>query len=200
MFLMEERDIALNIRLLREARGMTLTRLAQQTKLTKGAISKIETAQVSPPVSTLLRIATALNVPLARLFAEDTTDPSYVLTRRGKGRVITRDGTQFGYSYAALALEAQHKSIEPFLLSIKPGNPVGRFQHEGEEFIYMLDGQLEFTVGDSRMLLHAGDSLYFNPTLVHTTRVLGRKTARFICVFVQERRTNSTTRNNRRRS
>lgn len=184
---MEERDVGLNIRGLREERGMTVTLLAKHAKLTKSAVSKIESAQVSPPVATLLRLATALNVPLARLFAEDKPDPDFVLTRKGEGRVITMDGTQFGYSYAALALDAQHKSIEPFLLTIEPGNPVGRFEHGGEEFIYMLEGRLEFTVGQTALRLDPGDSLYFNPQRVHTTRATGKKAARFICVFVQER-------------
>lgn len=184
---MEEREIGANIRRLRQERGLTVTAVARRAALSKGTVSKIETGSSSPPVATLLRIATALNVPLARLFAEQQADPPFVLTRKGRGRIITRDGTRFGYSYTALALEAAHKTMEPFLLTIRPGDPVGRFEHGGEEFIYMLDGQLEFTVGESELVLHRGDALYFDPTQVHTTRAVGRKAAQFLCMFVQER-------------
>lgn len=196
---MDERVLGANIRAMRERAGLTVTALAQRAELTKGGLSKIETGRASPPISTLMRIADALGVPLASFFEEPETDPPFVLTRKGQGRIITRDGTRFGYSYEALALEMRHKRIEPFLLTIRPGDPPGSFRHGGQEFIYMLAGRLQFTVGSHTMVLRPGDSLYFDPTLPHSTRVMGKRSARFLCVFVQEDSSRLAARPRRRR-
>ena len=181
---MDERTIGATIRQLRSAAGLTVTALAKKAELTKSTLSKIENGQISSPIATLVRLAHALRVPLAEFFAEPRTDPPFVLTRRGKGRIITTDGSRFGYSYEALALGMRHKTAEPFVLTIRPEDGVGEFRHEGEEFIYMLSGRLRFTVGTETLTLGPGDSLAFDPRLKHTTRALGKKPARFLCVFV----------------
>jgi transcriptional regulator with XRE-family HTH domain len=182
---MNEQTIGEQIRRLRQRSGLTLTALARDAGLTKSALSKIETGQISSPVSTLLRIAAALEVTISEFFVEAETNPPFALTRKGQGRLIARDGSQWGYSHEALAAAMRHKIGEPFLLTIKPGDPKGRFQHDGQEFIYMLSGRMEFSVGDNHFQLHPGDSLYFDPNHVHTTRVYGKQPARFVCIFMQ---------------
>jgi len=183
---MDEKTLGANIRSCRERSGATLTALAQRAGLTKSALSKIETGKGSPPISTLLRIAEALGAPLAEMFAEPEASIPYVLTRRGEGRVIIGDGSRFGYSYEALALDMPRKVFEPFLLTIRPGDPQGVFQHAGQEFIHMLSGELEFTIAGQKLRLRQGDSLYLDPSLEHRTRVVGKRPARFLCLFTQD--------------
>ncbi len=183
---MDERDIGANIRRQREAAGLTLTALAQRAELTKSSLSKIETGQSSAPISTVLLHRGRPGCAACGIFVAPAEEPAYVLTRHGQGRIITRDGSRFGYSYEALALAMRHKHAEPFVLTIRPGDPVGRFRHGGEEFIYMLAGQLAMTIGEDELMLHPGDSLYFDPTHEHTTRVLGKTPAKFLCLFVQD--------------
>jgi transcriptional regulator with XRE-family HTH domain len=183
---MNEQTLGANIRRLRGEARQTLTGLAKAAGMTKSTLSKIETGRISPPISTLMRIADALGIRLAKFFDEPEEAPPYVLTRRGKGRIISRDGSRFGYSYQALALDMPGKQAEPFLLTIRPGDPLGKFRHGGQEFIHMLSGTLEFTVDKDRLVLQPGDSLYFDPARGHTTRVIGRSPARFLCVFIQD--------------
>jgi transcriptional regulator with XRE-family HTH domain len=185
-FLVDERLIGTRIRSLREQSGLSLTSAAAKSGVTKSTLSKIETGRVSSPISTLLRIAQSLEVPIAEFFNESDRVPAYVLTRKNKGRIISQDGSKFGYSYEALALEMQRKIAEPFLLTIKPEDPAGSFSHGGQEFIYMLAGSMEFTIGEETFSLHPGDSLYFDPANVHTTKVRGKTPAKFLCVFVQK--------------
>lgn len=182
---MNEQSIGRNIRRLRQATGLTVTALAHKADMTKSTLSKIETGRVSAPISTLLRIARAMEATISEFFVEETVNPPFVLTRKGQGRLTSHDGSQWGYSYEALALEMRYKIGEPFLLTIRPGDPKGQFQHGGQEFIYMLSGRIIFTVGKHALRLHPGDSLYLDPTHVHTTQVLGKQPARFICVFMQ---------------
>lgn len=189
MFPMNEQDIGENIRALREAAGLTLTATAKKAALTKSALSKIETGQSSPPIATLLRIAKALNVSLVDFFTAEKAHLPYVLTRKGDGRVISRDGSRLGYSYEALGLEKSDKIAEPFLLTVKQDDPEGVFHHDGQEFIYMLSGQMLFTINDEKLTLHAGDSLYFDSTNVHRTCAVGKRPAKFICVFIQQQKT-----------
>jgi transcriptional regulator with XRE-family HTH domain len=183
---MDELLIGTRIRMLRERTGLSLTAAAAKSGVTKGTLSKIETGRVSSPISTFLRIAQALDVPVAEFFAESSRAPAFVLTRKNEGRIIARDGSKFGYSYEALALEMRGKTAEPFLLTIRPEDPAGAFSHGGQEFIYMLSGSMELTIGGEPLVLRPGDSLYFDPSRVHRTRAMGKKPAKFLCVFVQK--------------
>ncbi len=183
---MDQQTIGANIRQLRTQARQSLTDLARVAGMTKGSLSKIETGSISAPISTLMRLADAMGVRLAEFFAEPDNQAAYVLTRRGKGRLISRDGSRFGYSYEALAVGMPAKLAEPFVLTIRPGDPAGRFQHGGQEFIYMLSGALEVSVAGERITLQVGDSLYFNPTASHATQVVGTVPARFLCVFIQD--------------
>ncbi|MFH1477348.1 MAG: XRE family transcriptional regulator [Verrucomicrobiota bacterium] len=182
---MNEQIIGANIRRLRQRSGLTLTALAKKAMMTKSALSKIETGQTSSPISTLLRIAATLEATIAEFFIEETTNPPFILTRKGEGQIISRDGSQWGYAYEALALKLKQKIGEPFLLTIRPGDPKGQFQHGGQEFIYMLSGQMEFSIGGTVLKLNPGDSLYFDPALLHTTKVTGKHPAVFLCIFMQ---------------
>lgn len=186
MFPVNEHRIGTTIRQLRTSAGLTLTALAAKADLTKSTLSKIETGQVSAPISTFIRIADALGVRLADFFAESDTPPPYVLTRKGKGRVITRDGSRFGYAYEALGLEMPYRQIEPFLLTVHPGDEGATFRHGGQEFIYVLSGKIEFTVGSDLLLLKPGDSLLFDPMQEHRVQVVGKTPARFLAIFSQD--------------
>jgi transcriptional regulator with XRE-family HTH domain len=185
---MDEITIGTNIRRRRERLALTLTELARQANLTKGALSKIETGKGSPAIATMLRIAKALGTSLSELFAEEETPAPYAFTPNGQGQVITRDGSRFGYAYQALALSMKNKAVEPFLLTIRPGDPPGVFHHEGQEFIYMLSGLMEFSIGQQKLRLSRGDALYFDSSHKHSTHILGKKPATFLCLFIPKDR------------
>ena len=63
------------------------------------------------------------------------------------------------------------------------------FTHDGEEFVYLLSGKLECRLGDDTFVLRPGDSLYFDPSRKHSSRVFGKKPARYLCIFIQRRKT-----------
>lgn len=182
---MDEQTIGRAIRALREAKGLSLTEAAARAGLSKGALSKVETARISSPISTLLAIADALEVHLSRFFEEREERPSFVVTRAGEAPVISRGGSQYGYSYQALALAMPDRLMDPFLLTVRPGDRRGTFRHKGQEFIHMLTGRMRMRIGVETVILEAGDSLYFDPALEHSCEALDRKAARFLCCFLQ---------------
>ncbi len=183
---MNEEDVGQNIRRIREREGLNLATAAARASMTASALSKIEKAQSSAPLSTLMSIADALGVSLASFFEEPAAQPNFIVTRKGKGKVVVRDGSKFGYAYEALTVEMPGKRVEPFILSTKPGDKVGYFQHGGQEFNYVLSGHIEMRVGDETVELSAGDAIYFNPRLPHGSRMLSKEPVRVLCLFIQD--------------
>jgi len=183
---MDETTIGANIREIRLAKKASLTDVAKRSGLTKGTLSKIENGQVSSPISTLLSIAEALGVHLSDFVREEAPAKRWTLTRKGEGRLIVRDGSRFGYAYEGLAVDFPGRLAEPFILTIRPQDRVGKFRHGGHEFIYLLSGKVEFTVGSEVFEMSEGDFLYFDSTLPHQTRLLGKEPARFLCCFLEK--------------
>ncbi len=183
---MDERTIGANIRKVRLAKEASLTEVAKRAGITKGTLSKIETGQTSSPISTLLSIASALGVHLSDFVREETPAKRYTLTRKGQGRLVVRDGSKFGYAYEGLAVDFPNRLAEPFVFTIRPGDEIGKFQHDGQEFIYVLSGHVEITVGSDAFEMKEGDFIYFDPTQTHQTRLLGDEPARFLCCFIEK--------------
>ena len=169
-------------------RKLTLQDLADLTGLTKGYLSKIERSKKAPPFSTITRIANALGVEVSYLFqdnggAED--DPRIVFTKKGQGESVKTAGAFYGYGYEALASKKPGKNMIPYI--IEPvAEEIGVFHHEGEEFIYVLEGVHEFTYDGKTYLMEEGDSVYFDSGIPHTGRNIGH--ARLLAVLFNYKR------------
>lgn len=160
------------VRRLRLARNLRLEDLALRTGYSKGFLSKIENAKASPPIATLMKLAGALGVDAAELLADDAglaAPDASVHVKAGEGVEIVNEGAGPGYTFHALAAARAQKAMEPFLLIVRPEDvdPKKRFEHPGEEWIYVLEGQLEYAVGDEIFSMGPGDSLYFEATRPH---------------------------------
>jgi transcriptional regulator with XRE-family HTH domain len=192
---MGEETIAKNIYNLRKKRKITLDKLADLTGLTKGYLSKIERAKKAPPYSTLNKIAIAFGVDAASLLEENPQDKRNIqmsFTKESKGKSIKvvgslAEGSLYGYNYEALASEKSGKNMEPFI--IEPSfDEEAIFQHEGEEFMYVLEGRHDFIYNGNHYLMEKGDSVYFDAAVPHTGRSLGKKKAKLLAVMYNYRR------------
>lgn len=157
---MDERLIGENLREIRLSLGQTLTEVAKLAGLTKSTLSKIETGQVSAPISTFMKIADAMGRELAEFFRKPSERPPFVLTRKGEGETIVRGGSKFGYTYEALAIEMPGKRAEPFLLTIQPGDKKGTFGHGGQSIRNRSDKHFRypFSVHDGSTRNEYGDA------------------------------------------
>ncbi|HKO69159.1 MAG TPA: XRE family transcriptional regulator [Burkholderiaceae bacterium] len=171
---------------LRARKRVTLERLAEVTGFTKGYLSKIENSKKVPPIASLARIATALDADIAYFF--QTRDGSArsstsVVHRKDRQRVV-RGGTAFGYDYVTLAHNRRNKRMEPFLFSF-PRRIAGHvhFKHDGEEFLFILTGRVEFEVNGETYILEEGDSLYFDASLPHRGRALGASAKAIVVTY-----------------
>lgn len=186
---MDERQIAKNIKKIRLDLQMSQEKLAEMSGLTKGYISKIEKSDTAPPLSTLSKIAAALNVDITLLTAEGIDLPGDIdlcIVRKGEGKKIS-NATLEGYHYEALAHKKSGKNMEPFFL-MPAFDEKAVFQHEGEEFMYVLEGVHEFIYKDKKFILNEGDSIYFDSRIPHTGRSLGKKRAKILAVMYSYKR------------
>lgn len=171
-----ERSIGERMATLRARRKVTLERLAEVTGFTKGYLSKIENSRKVPPIGSLARIATALDADLSHFFQTPgaSSRNAVSVVHRKERQPVVRGGTAFGYDYSSLAHHRRDKRMEPFLFSFP--RRIDRhvhFQHEGEEFLFILSGKVEFEVDGDKYILEDGDSLYFDASLPHKGRALG---------------------------
>jgi transcriptional regulator with XRE-family HTH domain len=186
---MDEKLIAKNIKKIRLDNHMSQERLAELSGLTKGYISKIEKSDTAPPLSTLSKIASALKVDITLLTAEELELPGDIdlcIVRKGEGKKIST-ATLVGYHYEALAYKKSGKNMEPFFL-MPAFDEKAVFMHEGEEFMYVLEGVHEFIYKDRTYILKEGDSIYFDSRIPHTGRSIGKKRAKILAIMYSYKR------------
>jgi transcriptional regulator with XRE-family HTH domain len=182
---MDERQIVENIKRIRQAKRVSLEQLAKIAGLTKGYISKIEHSQKAPPISTLFKIAKALDTEASVLIAEASSEApektSICIVRKDERREVVSRGTFYGYRYESLAYKKIGKSMEPYIL--EPAfDERAIFSHDGEEFMYVLEGIHEFVFNNHRYILKEGDSVYYDSKIPHSGRSVGRKKAKILMV------------------
>ncbi|MDO8956900.1 MAG: cupin domain-containing protein [Deltaproteobacteria bacterium] len=185
----KELNLGEKIKTLRQRRGMSLQQMADQTSLSKPLLSQVESEVVAPPVATLLKISKALNVNIGYFFQAEESGKRAVIVRKNERKQVFRriheDASKVGYYYEALAYPKVDKHMEPFQVQfeVKKKEDLLFFTHQGEEFVFVLEGQLEFNYENETFLLEAGDSLYFDSSLPHAFRAMGRKNALAIDVI-----------------
>ncbi len=161
-------DVGIRLRQLREQRGLSIRALARQSGLSANALSLIERGRSSPSVSTLYKVATAMDVPITTFFQTEPELHDVVYIRAGeRTRVPFTRGLVEG-----LGGEGFSGRVEPFALTLENGANSGPqpIVHTGHEFVLCLRGQLEYQVEDEIFLLEAGDTLLFAAHRQHRWR------------------------------
>lgn len=184
-----ELQIGKKIRNIRHERRLTLQAVADATGLSKPLLSQIENDQVIPPLATLLRIANAFHVQLQTFFQEEGSSSRCVLTRAGESQKMLRrpvdEANPPPYSYRSLAHGKKNRRLEPFLVEFD--NCQWRQEmmasHEGEEFVYLLEGEIELYYGEEIYKLSAGDSVYYDSTEPHAFISRGAVKPRAVAVL-----------------
>ena len=177
--------IGAQIREFRKQLKMTVVEVSKQAGLSQGMLSKIERGVTSPSLNTLSAIAGALNVPVTAFFRkyEEQRDCSYV--RDGEGLVIERQGSRAGHQYRLLGHNISKRiNTEPYLITLTDESEVfPLFQHQGVEFIYLLEGEVVYRHANRTYLLRPGDSLFFDAEAPHGPEELISLPIRMIAVL-----------------
>lgn len=166
-------------------RGLRLKDVAEATGLSKSLISKIENNKTSPSLSTLHRVAKALNTNVSALFAMDETLDK-VVHRPHERPIAGKVQTMVEWDGIEAEIMVPYENgrlLEGFVFVMEPGgHSGGLLQHAGEECGYVLEGQLELTVDGKTYTLNPGDSFFFISDKPHAYRNPGKVTTRVIWI------------------
>jgi transcriptional regulator with XRE-family HTH domain len=178
--------IAHHVRSRRQEIGLNVGQLAERTGISKGMLSKIENAQTSPSLSTIERLASALDMPLTSLFRGLAEERDAVFVKAGAGPEIVRKGTRAGHTYELLgSLRGPYKRVEPLLVSLDERSEVfPLFQHTGIEILYMLEGVMEYSYGRQSYRMGPGDTLQFEGDIPHGPTMLVKVPIRFLSITI----------------
>ena len=174
-------DVGQRLRILREERAISMRALARRSGLSANALSMIERGLTSPSVSTLNKLATALEVPITAFFRQEPVREQIVFRKSSeRTRIPFLRGLIEG-----LGGENFTGRVEAFLLTLENGGSSGPHGmiHTGHEVVFCFRGVIEYEVEDKRFVLEAGDSLIFSAQLVHRWRNLGSNTANALIVI-----------------
>ncbi len=186
---MLEKKIADKIHEIRKNKGLTLAQLGDATGLSKGLLSRIENNQVSPPIATLSKIASGLEVPIGIFFEEDETDhKGYTVTYKNERKQVIRRGTKIGFIYYSLSSLKTRHLIEPFIIRypVIGKEPIKLFDHFGEEFLFVLKGKMDLVYGKEKIRLKAGDAIHFDPSIPHRGQNVGKEESECLVIVIDE--------------
>ncbi|MCC9643524.1 cupin domain-containing protein [Rhodopirellula sp. JC740] len=175
-------ELAQRLRQLRLDRGYTLEDVAQRSGQTKSWLSRVENFRITPSLSSLAELANALGVSTASLLEGLDDRPQIVCVRHDQRQRIQRDPDSM-IEYYSLAHERTHRTMDPFLLNVPSGEIREPRTHEGEEFLIVLKGRVQFIYGDETFTLTKGDSLYFDSEVEHALRNPYANDAEVLCLF-----------------
>jgi transcriptional regulator with XRE-family HTH domain len=169
-------DVPLSSRIkaMRESRKLDLETLAQKAGLTADFLAEIEEGKISPPVGALISISRALAVDSSTLLAEE----------RKKERQEGYEKRTQAYSYQSLTPDAQDKHLWAYLITLDPkkDHEMVAYKHEGEEFVYVLEGEVELKVGDDLVHLSGSESFHFNSSLSHHLKNLSDSQSKLLVI------------------
>ena len=158
------------IKALREEKGLALDELSKLTGFDVELLSNIENSKVQPQLGTIIKLSKALDSAFGRLVS-GVGEKLYSITRKKEQKIISRSTTRKGqrqvYVYKSLAPEVKGRHMEALIVKLEENPDKDMSIHEGEEFIYVLDGIVVLHIGDERYDLEPGDSAYYLSTTPH---------------------------------
>jgi len=181
--------IASKIVTVRESLGLSAADLAERSGCDITVIEQLEAGELAPSLAPLIKITRALGMRLGTLL-DDDTGVGPVITRKGAAEEVTRlksleTSSESGVlDFFSLAAGKNTRHMEPFMITVAPGDADDRTlsSHEGEEFIYVLEGAIEVDYGKGSHVIEAGDSIYYDSIVPHVVKAAGDETARILAV------------------
>ncbi len=177
-------EIADRIAYLREAVGLKPEEVAIKIGIPLDDYRRYEIGQTDIPISILYATAHVLDVDATELLCgEAPRMTKYSVTRKGHGVSVPQHE---GYEFEALAYNYVGRDKEPMIVSLSPADRNPKlFEHDGQEFNYVLEGKIGLTFGQKTIELAAGDSIYFDSSVPHAQFAIDGN-AKFLSVIDQE--------------
>jgi transcriptional regulator with XRE-family HTH domain len=175
----------------RDKRGLSLEDVSQRTGIDVSMLSQIEEGAVAPPLGTIIKLAKALEMRMG-YFISGEEDRPYTIVRHSDRKVVSRYDSKkakyYGYEYESLAPHKKERHMEPFLVTLESAETEEeRSTHDGQEFIFVLQGQMEVRLGEELHILDPGDAIYYDSTVPHLVKAHGKKPTKILAVLYTEK-------------
>ena len=170
---------------LREIMDITAEEMAERMKISVGEYNLYERGERDFSFSFLYNAANILGVDVLDIISGESPKlKKCAVVRKNQGYDIMR---REAYGYKHLAFTFSNKKAEPFMVTVEPkaGEEIKLHWHEGQEFNYMVSGNMEFYLDNIVYELSEGDSVYFDSGVPHAMRALGNQPAKFIAVVIK---------------
>jgi transcriptional regulator with XRE-family HTH domain len=178
-------EIGRRIKSLRREKGLSLEDLADQTGFEADLLAKIENNEVYPQLGTMIKLSKSLDAAFGQLIS-GAGDKPYAITRMEDRKTVSRStsgkGQRHIYSYKGLAPEVKGRSMEPLIVQLQESPEKEISSHDGEEFIYVLNGTVLLGLGSDKFELEPGDSAYYLSNTPHWLAAK-QKTATILAVL-----------------
>ena len=177
-------EIAARLRAMRETLEISPEKAAQTCDIPVADYLKYETGETDIPVSVLHRMARHFGFDITTLLTgEQPHVHTFDLTRKGKGVTVQR---RRSYNYESLAANFVNRKADPYYVIVEPKEDpeISVNSHPGQEFNYILEGQLKICIGENELILHPGDSVYFDSAIPHGMQALNGRVAKFVAVVL----------------
>jgi transcriptional regulator with XRE-family HTH domain len=178
------------LRRLREDRGLSGAELARRSGIPEERIAAIEASRAVPGVGELVRLGGPLHVSVGAFFQRAISERRIELVRAGERWAVppqSEAARTLNYRYQSLSHRLTDKLMSPFLVEVPPdpGVEAEASRHDGEEFLFVLSGELEVRVGGETHRLSPGDSIYFDSRLEHALRAVEGTSARILACIAE---------------
>jgi len=183
------KKIGKKIKTFREFRQISRKELAVKSNLDINQLERIEEKGKVPSLGHLIKVSRALGVRLGT-FLDDQAQIGPVVVKAGTEKVgasfsTNDESAKQHLNFFSLAPEKSDRHMEPFIIEIEPGNDSDHklSSHEGEEFLFILSGQIEINYGKDLYSLNEGDSIYLDSIVGHNIHAAGKQTAKILGVI-----------------
>ncbi len=160
----------------RKERNLTLKQVAIDAGISAGLLSLIENGNSNPSIGTLFKIADVLGSPMSSFFTNLYSDEEFHILKKNERKKLKSKRKCELYSYEYLAHNKLANSFQPFLVTFDRDQKAKRpefYAHRGEEFLYVIEGEVEFLTEEKKIILKPGDSIHFKASIPHTFRRKG---------------------------
>jgi transcriptional regulator with XRE-family HTH domain len=179
-------QIGPKLRALRLKKSMGLVELGKHTGLSPALLSKLERDKLYPTLPTLLRIALVFSVGLEYFFTDERRrHPVSIVRKDERIRLPERPGAaEVAYYFESLDFKCNERRTNSYIAEFEAieAGKLKPHQHPGSEFLHVTKGKLGLKIGLDDFELEAGDSVYFDPSVPHTYRRIGKQTCQAMIV------------------
>ena len=174
------------IRQAREIHSLTIQELSDRTGIDADVLKRVEGNRMIPPLGDLVKLGKALETGMSYLVSPGTDKAMTVLRadqRKEASRHLGKRAERYGYFYESLAPEKANRSMEPFIVTLTPSEEVQPSTHDGQEFLFVLQGQMMVQVSGRKEYLEPGDAVYYDSSKPHFVKCVGGRETKILAVL-----------------